>query len=149
MPQSIVRLNPDVDLVAFRQKISSAGQGNDRFPESIVSSISLSEVYQKSPVRITLFAKYGNGTILQNMQWVAFVILVITIITFVNLQTSFHLTLAEKVGIKQAVGATKLDVAFELFVSRLVYLVLACVAGFIIYQSVFPYYTTILSLDLA
>ncbi len=148
MPQSIVLLHGGVNADSFRQKVSLMGQGNERFPESLISTVPLNELYSKSPIRVSLFEKYGNHTILQNMQWVAVVILLITIMTFVNLQTSFHLTLANKLGIKQAVGATRLDVIFELLVSRMIYLVVAFVAGFVIYQSVFPYYVQLLGLDL-
>lgn len=148
MPQNLLLVNQQFDAVAFNQQIAELGREGGRFPESILSTVPFKEVYESRPFEISLFSKYGDKMSLQTMEVIAAVILLITLISFVNLQTTVQLSMVEKMGVKKAIGAAKFDLGLEIFVNRFVYFGLAILLSFAIYQLIFSFYVKVMELDL-
>jgi len=148
MPQNLLLVNKQFDAASFNQQIAELGREGDRFPESILSTVPFKEVYESRPFEISLFSKYGDKTSYETMAVIALVILLITLISFVNLQTTVQLSMVEKMGVKKAIGAAKFDLGLEVFISRFTYFGLALLLSFAIYQWVFPYYVSVMELDL-
>jgi putative ABC transport system permease protein len=148
MPQELLLVDQHFDRKAFNQQIEKMGQSNVRFPESILTTVPFTTIYKEHPFHISLFSKYGDKTNLQTMRIVAIVILLITIISFVNLQTTLQLTMVGKMGIKKVIGATRFDLGLEIFLNRLMYLLVAVLMSFLLYQWVFPFYVIIMELNL-
>ena len=148
MPQDLLLVNENFDREAFNQQIESVGRVNARFPESQISTIPLNTVYNDRLFNISLFSKYGDSTSFQAMQFVAAIIFLITLISFVNLQSTLQLTLVKKLGVKQVMGASKFDLGFEVVVSRLLYFLIASGIAYLLYQFTFPWYVNTMGLSL-
>jgi putative ABC transport system permease protein len=148
MPQNLILGDAFFDQATFDDDMAVAKAESTRFPESVLSSFPLKSIYLDRSVEIPLFAKYGNRTNNQIMEGVALVLLLITLVSFVNLQTSLQLTLVRKIGVKYIIGASRFDVGLEIAVSRFIYLIAGGGLAFLLYQWLFPYYVGLLELDL-
>ncbi|WP_323756009.1 ABC transporter permease [Roseivirga sp.] len=148
MPQDLLLVNDNFNREVFNQQIESVGRENARFPDSQISTIPLNTVYNDRPFNISLFSKYGDSTSFKTMQFVAAIVFLITLISFVNLQSTLQLTLVKKLGVKQVMGASKFDLGFEVVVSRLLYFLVASGMAYLLYQFTFPWYVNTMELSL-
>lgn len=150
MPQDLLLMKENVDLRAFNEQIRFLGRESEtsRFPESELSLVSLHDLYHNHPFHISLLSKYGDRTSYHTMQIVAGIIFFITLISFVNLQSTLQLTLVKKVGVKQVLGANKFDLGFEIVVSRMLYFIAAVALAFGLHQLVFSDFVNTLNLSL-
>lgn len=123
----------------FNERIATLGRSNERFPESVLSSFPLKSIYYDRPFEISLFGKYGDSKNFQTMSIVSLLILFITAISFVNLQTTLQLSLVKKLGVKKVIGASNFDLSLEIVVSRVFYFLLATILGLGIYTGLENY----------
>lgn len=150
MPQDLLLMKENFNLTAFNEQIRFLGREREtsRFPESELALVSLHDLYYNHPFHIPLLSKYGDQTNYRTMQIVAGIIFFITLISFVNLQSTLQLTLVKKVGVKQVIGANKFDLGLEIVVSRLLYFIAAVALAFGLHQLVFFDYVSALNLNL-
>ncbi len=148
IPQEMILVNEKFDQASFHQKIANLGQTNQRFSESILSTVPLKSIYWNRPFDISLFAKYGDYKNLLMMQGISWLVIIITTLSFMNLQTTQQLSSTRKIGLKQLSGANKLNLIYEMAINGAVYFIIAVVLAFVAYQSLFPYVAQYMRMDL-
>ncbi|WP_420576755.1 ABC transporter permease [Ekhidna sp.] len=149
IPMDLILVNEDFASREFNEKVSALGrENNERFPESQISYLPIADSYFTQPLDVALFGKYGNSNTVQTLIFIGLAICLITFLGFNNLQSTQLLYSAEKFGIKQMIGGSKGVICVEMIIERLIYFVLAVGITFLIFEALFPYYTTILNLDL-
>ncbi len=146
IPQEFILTNQFFDLTAFNNKIETLGQ-NERFPESLLSTIPLREVYFNYPFEANIFSKRGDIQSVYIMVFIAGMILLITVFGFINLQASMQLSNIEKIGIKKLIGASERSFVYEIVVSRLFYLIVCSTLVFVLFNMLFPYYVNAMEVD--
>lgn len=147
IPHQMFLVDDSFDLIDFNNKISKLGQSHRQFPESTLAVIPFSNIYFDHPFDLSLFAKYGNIDNIKTMAFVALMIILISLLSFVNLQTTLQLSGVKKMGIKQVIGASKFNLCAEMMVSRFYFLVLSVVISFLIFGFIFPFYTAIMEIQ--
>lgn len=89
--------------------------------QSIVSPLPESRFDVKSS--LTLYEPYGNRTIIQIMYGISLLILVISIVNFINLSLAGAIKRAKEIGVRKAMGATRKNIVgqslFETFLLTL------------------------------
>ena len=72
---------------------------------------------------------YGNRTLIQIMLWISILILIISVVNFINLSLAGAIKRAKEVGVRKAIGAGKTNIiAQSLFETFLLCLVSVCLA---------------------
>ncbi|WP_421873157.1 ABC transporter permease [Marinoscillum sp.] len=139
IPQEIVLTKPDLDKVAFNERIKTLGRAtNTRFPESELYFIPLRKCYEDSIISASLFNKYGNSTTIQILTLIAAMIWLITMFGFNNLQLTLQLSIAKNLGIQHIIGGSKRDINSEMILGRVLFLLIGLSASLLIYQGLFP-----------
>lgn len=148
MSADLILVNEFFDEVSFKQKIAEMGRSHPQFSESTLSCIPLNSIYFERQFDYGLFSNYGDMNNIKTMSIIAIFILLISALSFANLQTTLQLSTIRNMGIRQVNGASKLDLIIEALVGRLYFLTLSVVIGYLIFEFAFPFYTNILEIDL-
>lgn len=148
LPMEIILTDSFFDLEDFNGQIAKIAQVNPRFPESTLAFFPFESLYLDKPFLFNLFHKYGNSDSIVTMSFIALMILLITMLSFVGLQTTSQLSLNKKTGIKQVIGASKNSLFLEVLVGRLIYLFLATSIAFLLFELVFPLYSSAMEIQI-
>ncbi|MEM6358794.1 MAG: ABC transporter permease [Bacteroidota bacterium] len=148
LPTELLLVDENFDRDAFNVKFAPMGRARGRHGKSVMSTIPFNTLYFERPLEVPLFSKQGDLNNLRAMQLIAIIILIVTALSFTNLQTTLQLTMANRIGIKKAMGASKLNLGFELIVNGLLYFSSSLFIAFLAYELMFPYYLHIMRLDL-
>lgn len=149
IPMDLLLVNEGFDPDSFNEKIAYLGrENNTRFPESIITMLPINSAYFDHPLDVALFGKAGDRKTVDTMLFIGAVICLITFLGFNNLQSTKQLSMADKMGIKQVIGSSKWFLCVEMITERILYLLLASALSFFLFESIFPYYQTILTIDL-
>ncbi|MEQ6121729.1 ABC transporter permease [Reichenbachiella sp. MALMAid0571] len=132
----------------FKAKIAEMGRFHPQFPESTLSCIPFSSIYFERHFDYGLFSKYGDLNNVKTMFIIALFILLISALSFANLQTTLQLSTIKNMGIRQVNGASKFDLIIETLIGRLYFLISSTIVGCFIFELIFPFYTGILEMDL-
>ncbi|WP_323757217.1 ABC transporter permease [Roseivirga sp.] len=122
--------NDSFDQSTFNAEVKEAGRSHPQFKESTLSTVAFSDVYFHHNFSNSILAKHGNMDEVNSLFLVAFVILLVSILNFTNMQSTLMLSQLKTKGIKQVNGATKFDFLLELLASRLLYALLSIVIVF-------------------
>lgn len=142
LPMELILTDSNFDLNDFNTQIAKIAQANPRFPHSIMAYYPLSSIYFESPFLFLLYHKYGNWNSILTMGFIALMIVLITALSFIGLQTTHQLSSVKKTGVKRVIGATGTGLFMEVLVSRLFYVALASIIALIIFEMVFPFYAS-------
>ncbi|MEM6526171.1 MAG: ABC transporter permease [Bacteroidota bacterium] len=148
LPTELLLVDENFDRDAFNTKFATMGRVRDRHDKSVMSTLPFNTLYFDRPLEVPLFSKQGDFNNLRAMQLIAIIILIVTLLGFTNLQTTVQLTMANRIGIKKAMGASKLNLGLELTVNGILYFSLSLFIAFLAYELMFPYYLHIMGLDL-
>ncbi|MEM9856171.1 MAG: ABC transporter permease [Bacteroidota bacterium] len=148
LPTELLLVDQNFDRDAFNTKFETMGRVRERHDKSVMSTLPFSTLYFDRPLEVPLFSKKGDLTNLRAMQLIAVIILIVTVLSLANLQTTIQLTMADRIGIKKVMGASRLSLGFELMVNGLLYFCSSLVVAFLVYELMFPYYLHLLGLDL-
>ncbi len=141
----IAKLAPGTDLAAFNEKIKGYVESKSPPGESI-SSIFLQPIRDRY-----LYGKFENGqivggriTYVKLFTVVAFFILAIAAINFMNLATARSTKRAKEVGVKKVVGSTRIQLQFQFMMeSMLLALSSTIIAGFLVMSVLNPLNTLV------
>lgn len=114
----------------FNAEVKEAGRSHPQFKESTLSTVAFNDVYFNHNFSTPLLAKHGNIDEVNTLFLVAFVILLVSILNFTNMQSTLMLSQLKTKGIKQVNGASKFDFLLELLASRLLYALISIVIVF-------------------
>ena len=134
------------DQSTFDAEVKEAGRSHPQFKESTLSTVPFKDVYFHHNFSTPLLAKHGNLDEVNTLLLVAFVILLVSILNFTNMQSTLMLSQLKTKGIKQVNGATKLDFLLELLASRLLYALLSVVIVFGLFMLIRDSYVSFLEL---
>jgi ABC-type antimicrobial peptide transport system permease subunit len=149
IPMDLVLVNEGFDSASFNEKVSVAGRAsNERFPESLISYIPIRDSYFHRSLDVALFEKYGDINTVKTLIFIGLTLCLITFLGFNNLQSTQQLSSADKFGIKHVIGGSRGSLCVEIIIERLIYFILASGIAYLLYEAVFPYYKSILNLDL-
>ena len=148
MPQNLIMVNEEFDQASFNQKIATLGQENQRFPESTLGTTALADLYWTHFVSVPIISKYGSERYFDNLQWVSWIIIIITVVAFVNLQTTVQLNQYKKTGLQRIIGATRSQLVHEVLTSRVLLGVTAIALASAVYYALFDDISNYLDLNL-
>lgn len=134
------------DQLAFDAEIKEAGRSHPQFKESTLSTVAFKDMYFHYNFPTPLLGKHGNLDEVNTLLLVAFVILLVSILNFTNMQSTLMLSQLKTKGIKQVNGATKVDFLLELLASRILYALLSIVIVFGLFMLVKEAYLSFLGL---
>jgi len=146
IPMELILVDELFDLDHFNASITKIGRSNPRFSESELGYFPFDQLYFDRSFDFILFSKYGNMDAVNTMSFISIMILLITLLSFVGLQTTQQLTSIKKMGVKQVIGATKYELFIEIIISRFYYLILASIFAYLLFELIFPFYKSILEI---
>lgn len=148
IPMELIKTDSFFNLTDFNSKIEKLAQVNTRFTQSRLAFFPLKSLYFDRPFDFVLFSKYGNSSSIVTMSFIAIMILIITMLSFVGLQTTQQLSAIKKFGVKQVLGAFKYGLFLEVLMSRLIYLFLATGIAYLLFELIFPFYTSLMEVKI-
>ena len=136
---------PGTDIDALQGKLktyvdnllaeSYSGEGDySAFPFQ-----ALSDIHLKSNLEYELSAN-GNITYVYIFSFVAFLILLLACVNFVNLATARSITRAKEVGIRKILGSKRDQIAGQFFIETFLQVVFSVLAGLFLVELVMPYF---------
>lgn len=136
---TFILLQPGTDLEAFREKVKTLI--HDNYPESIDESYP----YSFSREYLYLYGKLGFIVIIAI---IGALILLIAIINFINLSTSFALRRAREVGLRKLVGARRQQLIIQFFMEAILICLLAIVLSLVLTELLQPVFESIVGIDI-
>ena len=147
-PQDVVLLKEGFLIDQLNTKLNHFGETSERFPNSEVFLYPFKDIYQDHPINISLFSKYGDANNLNTIKFIAWALLLITIICFTNLQTSVQIASMDQVKLKQVIGAAKRQLISEWMIRGLIYGAISLAISISLYYSCFEFIVQYLKLEL-
>lgn len=147
IPMELILTTSAFDLDDFNVKIAKIAQVNPRFPQSVLAFFPFESIYFDRPFNFIMHSRYGNSSTVGTMSFIAIMIVLITALSFVGLQTTQQLSSIKKIGVKQVIGATLYGLFMEILVSRLFYVIIASLLAYLVYEAVFPFYTSLMEIQ--
>ncbi|MEM9831428.1 MAG: ABC transporter permease [Bacteroidota bacterium] len=144
-----IRLAPEVDMPAFRQKF---GTTVARYNETVLREypgMTLTQLLHPMTDRY-LYSKFENGVAtggpieyVRIFCVVAFIVLVLACINFINLTTAKSETRAKEIGVRKVNGAQHITLALQFFGEALLLTVLATALALVLSWALLPFFNTL------
>jgi len=142
-----VRLNPGISTAAVATKLTQLQKKN------VSDDITKTLNYSLQPLaKIHLYNPDGSDgliTMVRIFTWVAFVILLIASINYVNLTTAKAAQRAREIGVRKIIGAAKRQLFFQFINESLIVFFLAMVGSVLLIKLLFPLYNSLTGKDLS
>lgn len=147
-PQDIVLLKEGFLIDQLNAKLDEFGVTSEQFPNSEVFLYPFKDIYQDHPINISLFSKYGDANNLNTIKFIAWALLLVTIICFTNLQTSVQIAAMDQVKLKQVIGAAKRQLISEWMIRAFIYAAASLMISITLYYLCFESIVHYLNLEL-
>ncbi len=131
---SFITLQPGTDLEVFREKAKTLIHEN--YPESIDESYPY-------PFANEYLYLYGRLGVVVTVAIIGGLILLIAIINFINLSTSFALRRAREVGLRKLVGARRLQLVIQFYLEAIIISLLAILTSLALVELLQPVFESI------
>ncbi len=141
-----LKVEPSADLTEVITKIEVALEPHR--PNDRVKLVPLPDVYF-SELSIGYFGKKGSESNAQMYLIIAFVILGIAIINYMNMATARQSKRAKEVGIRKTVGGHRFQIARQFFVESLVVTSISLILAICLSEMVLPTFNAFTSKDLS
>ncbi len=142
-----VRLNPGVSAVSVAAKLTQLQKAN------VSDNITKTLDYNLQPLsKIHLYNLDGSDGLISMVRiftWVAFVILLIASINYINLTTAKAAQRAKEIGVRKVIGAGKRQLFFQFISESLVVFFLAMIVSVLLIKLLFPQYNSLTGKDLS
>ena len=145
--QEFILVSDSFDPNLFNEEFKHAGRNHSQFKESTLSAIPFKEVYFHYNFSNDLLNKHGNLDEVNTLLIVAFVILLVSILNFTNMQSTLMISQLRTRGIKEVNGATKADFVLDMMASRLIYFLLGLLISFGLFLLIKPFYLRFLEIS--
>jgi putative ABC transport system permease protein len=142
-----VRLNPGTSPTSVAAKLTQLQKAN------VSDNITKTVAYSLQPLaKIHLYNPDGSDGLITTVRiftWVAFVILLIASINYINLTTAKAAQRAREIGVRKIIGAGKRQLFFQFIGESVIVFFLAMVASILLIRLLFPLYNTLTAKDLS
>jgi putative ABC transport system permease protein len=142
-----MRLNPQTSPAAVAAKLTQLQK------ENVSDDITKTLNYSLQPLaKIHLYNPDGTDgliTMVRIFTWVAFVILLIASINYINLTTAKAAQRAREIGLRKVIGAGKRQLFFQFISESFIVFLLAMVASVVLIKLLFPLYNSLTGKDLS
>ncbi|MBN9381652.1 MAG: ABC transporter permease [Chitinophagaceae bacterium] len=136
--ETYFRLNPGTSVASVAAKLTQLQKQN------VSDNITQTLNYSLQPIdRIHLYNPDGSEglvTMVRIFTWVAFVILLIASINYINLTTAKAAQRAREIGVRKIIGAGKRQLFFQFISESFIIFFLAMVVSVVLVKLVFPQY---------
>lgn len=136
-------VNENFNKANLESKLTASAKEKD--PAVEVQTYSFQDIYFENPFNHPLFTGTGDKNDVAVMTVIALVILLVSLVNFINLQVTMAVSQSKTRSIKFINGASKKDILRELTFVNLIYCLLSALIGFALLQSFFPYIQELLS----
>ncbi len=121
-----IKLDPNVDVAALREKIKNTDFEDDPDERHNIEALTDIHLYSNKP-----YEAEANGSIsrIRFLSAIAFIILVLSWLNYVNLATAKSLERSREVGIRKVAGAHRYQLIFQSFGESLLLNVFAILVG--------------------
>lgn len=133
---SYVQLDKNIPLKSFKEKIATALQKHAPYPN--VDSYTV-EILPLSKIHLD----FGRRAYVYIFAVIAFVILIIACINYMNLSTAGSVTRAKEVGLRKVIGANRFHVANQFFGESIFLSALALGLAIIIVEFFLPFFNNL------
>jgi putative ABC transport system permease protein len=141
-----VRLTPTASTIAVAAKLTQLQKANTS------DDLTKTLTYNLQPLsKIHLYNADGSDgliTMVRIFTWVAFVILLIAAINYINLTTAKAAQRAKEIGVRKIIGAGKRQLFFQFIVESSIVFLLATAVSLLLIKLLFPLYNTLSGKDL-
>jgi putative ABC transport system permease protein len=142
-----VRLTPQTAVASVASKLTQLQKENTS--DDLTRTLN----YSLQPLaKIHLYNPDGTAgliTMVRIFTWVAFVILLIASINYMNLTTAKAAQRAREIGVRKVIGAGKRQLFFQFISESFIVFFLAMVASALLIQLLFPLYNSLTAKDLS
>jgi putative ABC transport system permease protein len=142
-----MRLNPGSSPAAVAAKLTQLQK------ENVTDNITKTLNYSLQPLaKIHLYNPDGTEgviTMVRIFTWVAFVILLIASINYINLTTAKAAQRAREIGVRKIIGAAKRQLFFQFISESFIVYFLAMVVSVLLIQLLFPLYNSLTGKELS
>jgi putative ABC transport system permease protein len=92
--------------------------------------------------------KQGNAGLLKILTGIAFIILILSVINYINLTIAQQYKRNKDVGVKKTIGADRIDIIFHFLLESMVVTLIAFIIGFVIVWLMLPFYQALFNTHL-
>jgi putative ABC transport system permease protein len=140
-------LSKKADPSQLVQKINNHPETIKPYAEKI-GFLPLTETYLRDNT-VGNSTKKGNPDLIQLFTAIAFVVLLLAIINYINLSVARQNKRNKETGIRKAIGAEKKDIAFLFLIESVIVTVIAFAVAFILTEISLPFFETIVDTKLS
>lgn len=147
MGAEMILVDQAFEASSFNEKFTWKGwAGNDR--EITLSTLPFTSIYFGHHFEKLFHTKFGNLDNVHTLIAIGIIILAISLLNFVNLQTTALFSQASLMGVKKVNGASKLNLIMQMLFDRMVYMLVSVTMVYISYHLIYPYYTQFLGYEI-
>ena len=146
MGAELILVDDGFESNVFKDNISYKRGKRDM--EVSLSPLPFKSIYFDHHFNNSFRTKFGYIENVKTMIAISIIILLISFLNFVNLQTTGFFSQARLMGIKKVNGASKLNLITQLLCDRIVYVLVSSAAIYITYLLIYPYYSQFLGFEI-
>lgn len=141
-------VNQQFNAEEFGKKIAEVGRNHEQFPESTLSVTPFTSVYFDHHFGKGIINKNGDEKIIILFIIIAAIVLLISLLNFINLQTTAFTFRLKGIAINKVSGASWGDVIKQILVERVLMVVIASAGILCLYYLLLPYFNKFIKLSL-
>jgi putative ABC transport system permease protein len=138
---TFVKLKPNTDIAATAKKLTHIIPGNDK-EETAVTLTPLKNMHFETGLQNSIFIK-GNKSTVYIFSILAFILLLVACINYVNLTTAKASLRAKEVSIKKIIGAKRMHLFYQFIIESLLISCIAAAATLLLIQLCLPAFNSI------
>lgn len=97
---------------------------------------------------VTHFEPYGNRSIMKIMLGISILILMISVVNFINLSLAGAIRRAKEVGVRKSVGAEQKDIVFQSLFETFILTVFSCFLALVLIELILPYFNQFMKTEI-
>jgi putative ABC transport system permease protein len=144
--QIYCQLNKNIDIDQLLAKINSNIQLLKPYNERI-GFLKLKDIYLHDPASGSS-TKQGNAGLLKLLTGIAFIILILSVINYINLTVAQQYKRSKDAGVKKTVGASRINILSHFLLESVLVTFIAFILGFILVWLLLPFYQSLFNTHL-
>lgn len=151
----MVKYKYDKNVLDYRLKIDMEGSGltleeyKTKFGGMYPVMIALENIHFDLKMPWDPFEPFGNKRLIYIMFGLSTLILVLSMVNFVNLTTANAIKRAKEIGVRKAIGATKKQIVWQFLVETAIQSTVALLLTCVLVEIILPYFNEFMLTDLA
>lgn len=150
----LIKQKYDLNVLDFRLKKDLEGSGlsveefKDKNGFMYPVMIPLKDIHFDLKMHWTPFEPFGNFRLILIMFGLSSLILILSIVNFINLTTANAIKRAKEIGVRKAIGATKRHIVYQFLTETALLSLLALLLTFVAVEIILPYFNEFMNVDL-